>query len=168
MLRAAAAVLGLAIGLGLGQAVAACPAFHNKDKHLHLTARQLATPRIAEVRAGGSVLLGQCPDLPGTGNIPFDPSVSILYVADRKRMDLEFRTEGSCDTVLLLRSPSGRWHFDDDNGQGHNARIRVAAPPEGRWEIWVGSQAGMACTTRLAIQTFRAVTRLASAGPQRI
>lgn len=152
----------LALAVWGGPAFAACPGLDNADKHLFLSARQLATPQVAEVRAGGTVLLGYCEAIPGSGNVPFDPSVSIYYTADRKRMDLELRTEGACDTVLLVRTPSGRWFFDDDNGGSRNARLRISTPPEGRYEIWVGSQGGQACPTRLTLQTFRAKTKYAS------
>jgi hypothetical protein len=159
-------LLVLIVALWAGSAAAACPGLHNKDKHLFFTARQLQTPKVAEVRAGGTVLLGQCAQVPGSGNIPFDPSVSVHYVVDRPRMDLEIRTEGACDATLLLRTPAGRWFFDDDNGPGRNARLRLGSPSEGRYEIWVGSQGGEACAARLALQTFRGVVRLAQA-PQR-
>jgi hypothetical protein len=158
MVRRLTAVLVCALWAG---AAAACPDLHSPDKHLFLTARQLVAPRVAEVRAGGTVPLEYCETLPGAGNVPFEPSVAIYYVADRKRMDLEFRTEGDCDTVLLVRTPSGRWFFDDDNGGGRNARVRIGAPREGRYEVWVGSAAGYACPSRLAVQSFRAVTRYA-------
>lgn len=141
---------------------AACPGMGFQKDELSLSARQLMTPRVATVRAGGTVLLGQCPDLPGVGNIPFDPSASILYVPDRKRMDLELRAEGDCDTVLLLRTPSGRFLFDDDDGGARNARIRVAQPPAGRYTIWVGSRSGSACPARLTLRTLRGVTRYAA------
>jgi hypothetical protein len=154
--------IGVAVLVAWGGAAAACPAFHAKDKHLFFSARELVQPRVAEVRAGGTVLLGQCPGLPGVGNIPFEPSVSIHFRADRRRMDLEFRTEGDCDTVLLVRTPSGRWFFDDDNGPGRNARIRIGAPAEGRYEVWVGSNAGVACSARLALQSFRSVVKYAA------
>jgi hypothetical protein len=160
-------VVFLVFALGLPVAAAACPGLSNKAKNLHFTARQLVAPKVAEVRAGGTVLLGQCDQIPGTGNIPFDPSVSILYVADRKRMDLELRTEGDCDTVLLVRSPAGRWFFDDDNGPGRNARIRIGTPTQGRYEVWVGSNGGVACQTRLALQSFRSVTKYAATVPVR-
>jgi hypothetical protein len=77
-------------------------------------------------------------------------------------MDLEIRTEGDCDTVLLIRAPSGRWYFDDDNGPGRNARLRLGSAGEGRYEIWVGSNGGRACQTLLALQTFRGKARLAA------
>ena len=144
-----------------GAAAAVCPGLHSPDKHLYFSARQLMTPKVAEVRAGGTVLLASCEAIPGSGNIPFDPSVSVYYTADRKRMDLELRTEGECDTVLLVRTPSGRWFFDDDNGPARNARLRLSTPPEGRYEVWVGSQGGAACTSQLALQSFRANVRLA-------
>ncbi len=147
-----------------GAAAASCPGPSSADKHLFFSARQLVTARVAEVRAGGTVLLASCEAVPGSGNIPFDPSVSIFYTADRKRMDLEVRTEGDCVTVILLRTPLGRWFFDDDNGPGRNARLRLGSPTEGRYEIWVGSQGGFACPARLALQTFRGTVKYASGG----
>lgn len=148
--------------LWAGAASAACPGTQAKDKHQFFSARQLMAPKVTEVRAGGTVLLEYCESIPGVGNIPFDPSVSIHYGVDRKQMDLEFRTEGACDTVLLIRGPSGAWHFDDDNGPGRNARLRLGSPPAGRYEIWVGSNGGEACATRLTLQTFRGSVRLAA------
>lgn len=161
MVRAIVLVVALVWG---GGAAALCPDLQSPDKHLFLSARQLATPKVAEVRAGGTVLLASCAEIPGSGNVPFDPSVSVFYTADRKRMDLELRTEGGCDTVLLVRTPSGRWFFDDDNGPERNARLRLSTPPEGRYEIWVGSQENEACASRLALQTFRATVKLARGG----
>lgn len=158
MLRGIVLVVALVWG---GAAAALCPGLQSPDKHLFLSARQLATPKVAEVRAGGTVLLASCAEIPGSGNVSFDPNVSVYYTADRKKMDLELRTEGGCDTVLLVRSPSGRWFFDDDNGPDRNARLRLSTPPEGRYEIWVGSQEDGACSSRLALQTFRAKVRLA-------
>lgn len=162
MLRALVALLCLFVWAGEADA---CPGGPTAADPLHLLAGRLRAPMSAEVRAGGTVPLALCDNLPGTGNIPFDPSVSILYVADKKRMDLEVRTEGTCDTVILLRTPSGRWFFDDDNGGAPNARIRIAAPREGRYEIWVGSAEGRACPTTLTLQTFRSVVRLAAERP---
>ena len=157
-------VVVLVLALWGGAAAASCPGLNGADKHLFLSARQLVTPKVAQVRAGGAVLLASCTEVPGSGNIPFDPSVSVFYTADARRMDLELRTEGDCDTVLLLRTPSGRWFFDDDNGPGRNARLRLAGPAEGRYEIWVGSQGGFACPARLALQTFRGQVKYASGG----
>lgn len=143
---------------------AACPGFQTKDKAIFLAASRLDRPRVSGVRAGGTVLLGACQSLPGTGNVPFEPTMAIHYVADRRNRDLEFRTEGDCDTVILVRTPSGRWFFDDDNGVRQNARLRLGSPPEGRFDIWVGSQAGRLCDTKLALQSLRARVRLTDAG----
>lgn len=161
-------VLALVLFVCGAAAAQACPSLGAKDKHLYFSTRQLVTPKAAQVRAGGTVLLGQCETLPGVGNIPFEPSVSIHYRIDRKRMDLEMRTEGDCDTVLLVHTPSGRWFFDDDNGDGVNARLRIGGPAEGRYEIWVGSAAGHACPSSLTLQTFRGSVKLADRGRSRI
>ena len=152
-----AALLWLCSGAAM-----ACPGMGFQKDELSFSARQLATPRVSTVRAGGTVLLGQCPDLPGVGNISFDPSASILYVPDRRKMDLEMRAEGECDPVLLVRAPSGRFFFDDDDGGDRNAHIRLAQPPAGRYSIWVGSRSGVACPARLTLQAVRGVTRYAA------
>src|SRR6218665_434209 len=98
----------------------ACPGMGFQRDEITLSARQLTTPRVATVRAGGTVLLGQCPDLPGGGNIPFDPSASILFAPDSRRLDLQVLAQGDCDPVLLVRGPSGRFWFDDDDGGDRN------------------------------------------------
>ncbi len=147
--------------LWVAGAAAACPNLGSAAKHQFFSTRQLIDPKVTPVRAGGTVLLEFCETIPGNGNIPFDPSIGIYYTADKKRMDLELRTAGDCDTVLLIRSPSGRWFFDDDNGDGRNARLRIGGPREGRYEIWVGSNGGVACPSLLVLQSFRSVTRLA-------
>ena len=159
-------VLALTLAIW-GGGVAACPGMGFLKDELSVTARQLMTPRVATVRAGGTVPLGECAELPGVGNIPFDPNVSLLYVPDRKRMDLELRAEGDCDPVLLVRGPSGRFFFDDDDGGARNARIRLAQPPAARYPIGVGSQGRAACPPRLTLQTFRGVTRYAEGSVRR-
>ena len=156
--------LGLLVLLCGGPVAAACPALSSAEKPQYFSARELMQPRVSEVRAGGTVLLAYCETIPGSGNIPFDPTVAIHYVADRKRMDFEVRTDGECDTVILMRTPTGRWFFDDDNGPGRNARLRLSSPREGRYDIWVGSAEGRPCQTNLRLQTFRATVRLAQAG----
>jgi hypothetical protein len=138
-----------------GGMVAACPGLQNKGKHLYVSARQLASPVAAAVRAGGTVILDGCETLPGTGQVPFDPSISVFYVTDRGEADLVFRTEGDCDTVLLVRTPSDRWAFDDDNGGAKNARLRVSNPRQGRYEVWVGTAGSFSCDTNLTLQTVR-------------
>ena len=58
-----AALLWLCSGAAM-----ACPGMGFQKDELSFSARQLATPRVSTVRAGGTVLLGQCPDLPGVGD----------------------------------------------------------------------------------------------------
>jgi hypothetical protein len=155
------AVLVAAAMLWGGAAAASCPGLGHRDDATYVTARQLMKTKVSDVRAGGTVPLEICEAVPGAGNVPFEPSVAVHYIVDRKRMDLEVRTAGDCDTVLLLRSPSGRWYFDDDNGDGANARLRLGLPAEGVYEIWVGSQEGRACAARLELQTVKGALRLA-------
>jgi hypothetical protein len=170
MLRGIAFVVALAWA---GAASAACPGFHDKSDPIHVTDRELGRALAAEVRAGGTVLLGQCPNLPGTGNIPFEPTATIFYVADRRGRALEFAASGPCDPVLLVRSPTGKWFFDDDNGGERNARLRIFGPAQGRYQIWVGSNGGSACAATLTLRSVRGdakATRLAQrrAEPGRI
>jgi len=140
----------------LASAVAACPGFYNKDGGTTLSARQLATARKAAVHAGGSVVLDACEILPGAGHIPFEPTAAIHYGTVRgggNARDLEFRAKGTCDTVLLIRTPSDRWIFE--GGEPGGAKVRLRNPEAGRYEVWVGAYDPFGCDADLELQAFR-------------
>jgi hypothetical protein len=146
------ALLVLFAGAGAAEA---CPQVTGKTGALQITASDLATPRLAPVRAGGTVVLEACGEVPGFGHVPFAPSAVIDFAADRRGRGIELRTVGACDAVLLVRTARGNWYFDDDNGGGRTALLLLANPAGGRYRVWVGSYDAVGCDAQLLVRGFR-------------
>jgi hypothetical protein len=159
MIRRLAVLVGLVAAFvlpaGLAAPAAACPLVTSKTATHHFSSRDLATPRAAAVRAGGTVVLDACADVPGAGHVPFEPSAVIDLAADLRGRGVEIATEPGCDTVLLLRTARGNWYFDAGNGPGRAARLILANPASGRYRIWVGTTDAFGCDTRLTMRTVR-------------
>ncbi len=95
-------------------------------------------PRVVEVRAGGA----QANPLTGsgcTGYIGLRPDAVVRYTAGS--LSLTFSAAADQDLSLVVRTPSGRYHCDDDSGEGLNPRIDFDAPESGDYRIWVGTYA---------------------------
>jgi hypothetical protein len=154
MILRLAACAALAVFAGLAAApAAACPADGARTAAMPLSTRQLATPRAAAVRAGGTVVLEACADTPGRGHIPFEPTTVIHYTTDLDGRALEFRTEGACTPVILVRTARGGWAF----GQGADgtARVVLGNPRAGRYAVWVGTTDAFGCDARLVVRAAR-------------
>jgi len=151
MLRLMAVVFTLVFA---GEAFA-CPAADTRAGAVHLSARQLATPREAAVRAGGSVVLAACAGLPGHGHVAFSPTAIVHYTADLNGRALEIRGDSACRPVVLVRTPRGNWIFGDAAGRRNIAQIVLANPATGRYAIWVGTEDAFGCQARLALRTVR-------------
>jgi hypothetical protein len=156
MLRAFALLAGLFLAAG----AQACPQVTSKTGALYFSARELREPLVARVRAGGTVVLDACAEVPGSGHVPFAPTAVIDFSADLRGRGLLLRTEGACDAVLLVRTARGNWYFDDDNGGGGNAELVLGNPAGGRYRVWVGSHDAFGCDAELALRTVRASPRL--------
>lgn len=66
----------------------------------------------------------------------------IVHWRERSNADLHFAVEaqGDGDTTLIIRAPDGTWHCNDDTS-GLNPEVWVNGPPQGQYDIWVGSYA---------------------------
>lgn len=147
------AVLVLA-GSGLvGAAATACPDWQLMGQPLSYSADQLWTPQTHSVIAGGQNNLHQCPQ-PGVGHVATRPDFDLSFLQYGMARDLEFRVNASCDSVLLVNDAQGRWHFNDDNDGGLNARLRISNAPEGAYDIWVGTYGPSTCPATLTLETF--------------
>ena len=86
--------------------------------------------------AGGAIaastVSANCP-----GQVSAAPTYQITYSPGNK--PLIVRSHAFVDTTLLIRSPDGQWHCDDDGYQGTDAQLRFDQPAEGDYDIWVGS-----------------------------
>jgi len=43
------------------------------------------------------------------------------------------------DATLIVNDPNGNWHCDDDFQETFDPLVDIANPPEGQYDIWVGS-----------------------------
>lgn len=97
-------------------------------------------PRTVTVSAGGGVLNPL--DGPGcVGYIGVLPTHIVDYTAGA-HSTLTFSsapTDPAGDLTLVVRTPSGVYHCDDDSGEGTNPRIDVDSPESGEYRIWAGS-----------------------------
>jgi len=107
---------------------------------LALTAGFLPDPRTVEISAGGNYAASNL-GAPGcTGFIAAAPDFRLNYTAGS--LPLIFSVAAGADTTLVVNTPDGRWHCDDDGGvNGLNPALRFDGPMSGQYDIWVGTYA---------------------------
>jgi hypothetical protein len=76
-------------------------------------------------------------------------SACVGMIARRADFTLRYRNAGDYpliisatsdgDATLAIRAPNGTWHCDDDSGGNLNPMVRIDAPRNGRYQIWVGT-----------------------------
>jgi hypothetical protein len=77
----------------------------------------------------------------------------MTYDAQSRGRALEFRVQGTCDTVLLVNGATAQWYFNDDDN-GSDPRIRIANAPSGQYDIWVGTFGTQTCNAQLIVESF--------------
>ena len=83
------------------------------------------------------------------GYVADAPDLDLVYEAGV--FDLTIKVENtSADTVLLVNSPDGQWHFNDDFN-GLDPSITFESPVSGMYNIWVGTFDGDFADSRLVI-----------------
>lgn len=98
-------------------------------------------PRVISLRAGGTIPASEI-DSDCRGYITDAPDVRLYYEAGS--LPLIISVDSGADTTLVVNTPDGEFHCDDDSGQGTNPSIRFSRPLEGRYEIWVGTYSATA------------------------
>lgn len=146
------AALAAVLALALPAAASACPDWNYDGQLLSYSSDQAWTPRAHSVTAGGGTNLAGCPQ-PGVGYVATAPDFTLTFTGNQMGRALEFRVEGSCDTVLLVNDAHAGWHFNDDD-VSLDPRIRIPQASEGVYDIWVGTYDPSLCSARLIIETF--------------
>lgn len=98
-------------------------------------------PTRVSVAAGGHVNardLDFHPNCRGFFN-PEAPHIVLDYQASSIAMQVY--VSSAADTTLIIRSPDGTWHCDDDS-LAKNPAVRFATPKSGAYAIWVGAFGG--------------------------
>lgn len=121
-------------------------------------------------RARGQTGLGSCPGLNGYQRyVHASPSFVLDYDSQGQtgtNRRLRIRTDDNnngltCNSTLLVRDPQGQWWFNSDIASGilflfrnYNAQINMGNASSGRYFVWVGSDSGAACNTRVHIERY--------------
>jgi len=138
---------------GAGQAVA-CPDWRQNGAILNFSSDELWSTQSMSMMAGGGANLTSCP-MPGIGWIAESPDFTLHFSGnDASRRDLEIRVEGTCDTTLLVNDAEAEWHFSDDEDGTLDPRIRLRAPQDGIYDIWVGTIGEDLCSAVVTLETF--------------
>jgi hypothetical protein len=99
-----------------------------------LKAGFLPDPFTKDLVAGGSIQT----QLGGVkAHVARAPDFRLYYT--KGKFPLTFSAKSAGDTTLLINLPDGRWIADDDSGGALNPLIRIADPPSGRYDIYVGT-----------------------------
>lgn len=97
-------------------------------------------PRTIDVRAGGAMPAAVLGGQGCVGYITEHPTYVVHYEEAGSLFDLFFSAAADPDLTMAVRTPSGEVLCDDDGGVGPlNPGVRVESPPNGAYEIWVGT-----------------------------
>ena len=153
MNRLFAAIAVALVGL-TASAASACPNWQldGRQNLGNLTGSYLFTPRSWNVQAGGGYNLANC-QAPGSGWVIAEPDFQFNFQNDGGYGRLEFEVFGNCDTVLLINDANGRWHFNDD-GSGLDPVINIMNPPNGTYDVWVGTYGQTTCPAQIEIESW--------------
>lgn len=92
-------------------------------------------PQVRSLSAGGShrTSLGGCDAYIYSAA----PDYDLNYRAGS--LPLIISATSDSDVLLLVNTPDGRWHCDDDSGDGLDPMLTFSSPQSGNYNIWVGT-----------------------------
>ncbi|MEA1940654.1 MAG: hypothetical protein U9P68_00250 [Pseudomonadota bacterium] len=108
---------------------------------LDLNAGFADDPRTVRVTAGGEVEASRGTSPMCRGQVMEAPDLWVNYAAG-DTFDLYVSMESDSDTTLLVQSPDGLWHCDDDTAGDLNPGLRIEDPVPGRYAVWAGRFSG--------------------------
>ncbi len=155
-------VLGISVAAVLAVAAntaVACPDKTIWGETYEATGTELYSAKGADVVAGGSNRLANCPiraknysgRLPGYVATRPDFSIRVTQLGG---YSLAIRTQGDCDTTLLVNTANENWYFDDDDNGAGQAEIYLTRPSEGIYDFWIGTYDSTTCNARLVLETY--------------
>lgn len=143
----AARFAALALGLGLFAAPAAyaCPDFSLPPTYgsASLAAGFLPDPYTISVDAGGPFSVSTCRRSDwnftngGSGWVAAAPDFSLNWRGGGGPLTIWI--ESAADTVIIVNTPDGVFHFNDDTQGDLRAGLTFVNPIDGRYDIWVGT-----------------------------
>jgi len=143
-------------GGGGATPVAGCPAPGTQGTLVQTTGTALYSPTDYSLTAGGPTEVSTC-GLPvdAWGFFGANPNFSFMLSGMEEYGRLEIEAFAECDTVMLVRTPDGQWHFNDDtNGLDPAINITPAANTNGQVDVWLGTYGGGTCTGAVEMETW--------------
>lgn len=127
----------------MGSAAMACPSYNNPTVfgQASIEANFLPDPYVRNVTAGGRVDLGSCSPYLGPGFVITRPDFRFQYSGKSPTgvLTIALEARSNVDTVLVVNTPDGRWHYNDDYGGSTNSAIVFNDPLQGQYDVWTGS-----------------------------
>ena len=91
-----------------------CPSWQQPGQTVNVSGQTLYSPQRYNVQAGGSTNISNC-GVGGRGYANEVPHYSFNLSGMQDYGRLEIEVEASCDTTLLVNTPTTQWYFDDDS-----------------------------------------------------
>jgi len=107
-------------------------------------------PFEVELRAGGAIDASVSIESTCLGSIAHAPDFNLTY--DAGDMPLYVSASSQSDTTLIVNSPDGEWHCNDDFEGNFDPVLAFEEPQSGLYNIWVGTYGA---TTTLPEATLR-------------
>lgn len=154
---------GIALFFGgyvlMSSAAIACPDMTQYGYEFEATAQDLYTQHRFPAIAGGDYLISGCPVKFGPGSDSGDGYVSMapdytITISQLEGYRIDFEVVSECDSVLLINTGLRFWYYDDDDGDGEDAKISLSRPKSGIFDVWVGSYDDASCDATLLVETF--------------
>jgi hypothetical protein len=132
----------------------ACPDYTRTGLERAFTGAVLYSGVDFPIVAGGTNSLADC-NLPvsGSGYFPSSADFSI-DLHEMGAYSLEVTVSGTCDTALLVNTPSVDWFFDDDSAGNLQPTLLLRNIGDGRIDIWVGTYNSEYCDATLHLETW--------------
>lgn len=107
---------------------------------LDLESGFIPDPQEIEVVSGGTVDVASL-DLGSdcTGYATAAPDFRINWSGDATNLRIFFVSDEGEDATLVINDATANWHCNDDHGAGLDPLVDIESPPEGQFDVWVGS-----------------------------
>lgn len=137
---------------------AACPDPSAPGAPLQIAGADIYNPQTLITGAGGNTDLADCAGLPvnATGLVDTAPTYTLTLSEMSRFRRVELQVVSVCDTILLVNTQDGAWHFDDNSNGGILPLLNLTGQEaiEGQVGIWIGTADGSSCTADLELETW--------------
>lgn len=97
------------------------------------------------VIAGGYTDASACGDRLGANGFFMDRPDFEFDLSLNAGEKVQITSDATCDTVLLVHSPDGTWHFDDDSGASDFDSQITTTDSSGTYQVWLGTYGADLC-----------------------